>query len=298
MSEAEKVAELAKAAVRQPQLMDVEDGESLRQMLILPTEDGGYEKHLVIDLLKEHQSAPARRKGQANLTDLASFIAHVNRFKDEDSVLFADRSTASPALLAVLDYHRKGAVGNPRFGQHRARYAFPLSTEWVAWASHNGKSMGQEEFARFLEDRLVDVMDPECAGDSAKAFVSLLSCGFASPSMLLTLSRGLSVHVGRKIANHANLSNGESTMSFVEEHSDAAGKPLKIPGAMLLALSIFKNGPRYQLPARLRYRVQGGAVSWSYELSRADAVSDHAIGEACDIAQKETELPLFLGSPE
>jgi uncharacterized protein YfdQ (DUF2303 family) len=298
MSEAQKVAELAEAACRQPTVMVIEHNGVQDHVLLLPSEDGGYARHLAKELLKEHMPAPDRRKGQANLTDLASFIAHVVRFKDEDSAIFADRSATSPALLAVLDYHRQGADGAPRFGQHRARYAFPLSDEWTAWKGSNGKPFGQEEFARFIEDKLASVADPAIAGEGAKVFADLLSCGFASASKLLELSRGLTVHVGRRIVNHANLSTGEATLSFAEEHADTAGKPIKVPGAFLLALPVFRGGAHYQVAARLRYRVKGSEVVWSYELYRAEAIFDHAIGEACEIAQKATGLPLFLGTPE
>jgi hypothetical protein len=61
---------------------------------------------------------------------------------------------------------------------------------------------------------------------------------------------------------------------------------------------VFQNGALYQIPARLRYRVSAGSVTWSFDLYRAQAVFDHAVDEACAHAAKETGLPLFMGSPE
>lgn len=76
----------------------------------------------VIDL-KPYRDArldhPERRIGTAHLTDLESFIAHVNRFKGASSAVFADITPTAPKLVAVLDYHDEGFGGQPRFGKHR-----------------------------------------------------------------------------------------------------------------------------------------------------------------------------------
>jgi uncharacterized protein YfdQ (DUF2303 family) len=297
-TEAAVVATLAERAAFKPCTVEIGHGDLTAEVLFVPDGKGGYHQHSVKKLLAEYRDAPERRIGTATLTDLVSFIGHVVRFHDEDSAIFADKTPANPSLLCVLDYHRAGAAGAPRFGTHRARYAFPLSDEWVAWRAANGVTMDQEKFARFLEEHLADVGAPDLAGPKAKAFAELFSCGFAGAGKLLELSRGLTVAVGRKVSNHQNLSTGESVLSFAEEHSDAAGKPLKVPGAFLVTLPVFRGGALYQIPARLRYRVQGGSIHWSYDLARLSEVCDHAIDEACDLAAEKTGLPLFAGTPE
>ena len=297
-TEAGVVAELTEAAHQKPHTVSIEHGGVAATVLLVPKAGGGYDQHCVGKLLDPYRLAPQRRSGQANLSDLASFIAHVNRFKDADSVIFADRIPASPSLLCVLDYHRATADGAPRFGAHRASYKFPLSDQWTAWKGMNEKGMDQASFASWIEDRLHDVASPDIAGPVALSFTDLLSCGFASPSKLLELSRGLTVHVGRKVTNATSLATGEATMSFAEEHGDSTGKPLKLPTAFLLALPVFRNGAPYQIPARLRYRVKDGAVTWSFSLARMDETFDHAVNEACLQAASDTALPVFQGTPE
>lgn len=115
---------------------------------------------------------PERREGTAVLQDLASFIAHANRFKDEDSALFANIDLAEPGLTAIYDYHPAlntspdGGFDDPkpppvpRFCGHRAHYPFPLSDEWQAWKAMDARPMDQADFAAFLEDRLPDVIEP------------------------------------------------------------------------------------------------------------------------------------------
>ncbi len=257
----------------------------------------GQKLQSVKAVLDEFRTEPERKTGTARFHDLASFIAHVNRFKDPDSALFADPNPRGPSLTSVLDYHHAGDRP-PRFGTHRGVYPFPLSEEWQKWIAKDGETMSQAEFAEFVENRIHDVVAPATAGETAKLFVESLGCHFAPTSKLLELSRGLSMRVEQKVANSQVLQTGEVSMQFTTTHVDEQGAPLKVPGAMLLAIPVFRNGAIYQVPARIRYRQREGRISWFYELHGVDRVIDHAVKEACDLAVKETALPLFFGSPE
>lgn len=85
---------------------------------------------------------------------------------------------------------------------------------------------------------------------------------------------------------------------FREEHKDETGQPLRVPGAFLLGLQVFNNGDRFPIVARLRYRIKAGGIVWSYKLHDTKRVLDIAFREACEKAQKATDLPLFFGQPE
>jgi hypothetical protein len=73
--------------------------------------------------------------------------------------VFADDNRKAPSITAVLDYHKRGGPddGGQRFGRHQARHLLPLSDEWKAWAELNGEAITMPNFARFLEDHIVDV---------------------------------------------------------------------------------------------------------------------------------------------
>lgn len=265
-------------------------------LLVLPT---GLRVQELKKFLDPYRTAPERREGCAKLVELASFIDHANRFKDEASALFACPAATAPSLTAVLDYHRPGATGSPRFGKHRGFYEFPMSAEWLAWMAKNGQTMAQADFATFLEDRIIDVADPGHAFTSAKLFAESLGIpSFASPPMLLQLSRGLTVHVDERVTSRINPSTGETTMLFSTDHNDADGAPLAIPRAFLIQIPVFRAGITYQFPVRLKYRAGGGRVSWSYELHDPGRAFDDAFREACEMAAEKTELPLFYGAPE
>jgi uncharacterized protein YfdQ (DUF2303 family) len=278
-------------------------------VVVLPE---GKTLHSLKPFFDEVRLVPERLKGTARLTTLESFIEHVLRFKDNGTAIFcADYNSPNPKLIAVFDYsYAETVIGieegstakteiRPRFGQHRAQYDFPLSDEWRAWKGMADKgAISQAQFAEFLEERIADVLPPEEAGEQTRRFAEQLGMTMASPQRLLGLSRGLSVRVSSKVTNVQNLSSGEGEFQYSEEHQNEAGAPLKVPGAFVLSLPVFRNGAPYQVPVRLRYQVSGGQVTWRFVLQRIDRVWDHAMNEACKLAATETGRPLYYGSPE
>lgn len=255
----------------------------------------GVQIESIKDLVDEYSTAPERKRGTAELADLDSFIAHAKRFADEHSAIFADTTPAAPSLLSVLDYHEPGK-GSPRFGSHRGRYAFPLSDEWKAWQKSDGATFDQKAFAEFLEDRIVDVADPEKAGDGIKALVAQIGTKLAPAARLLEVARGLTIHVNERVTQAFNTNTGEASIMYASQHDEQT--KVGVPGAFLIAVPVFRNGPRYVVAARLRYRVNGGSIVWFYQLQQAAKRFEDAIADACTLAREGTGLPLFVGKPE
>lgn len=255
-------------------------------------------------IFDEYRDKPRFRRGTATLTDLDSFIAHVERFKSEESAIFAKDDRTNPSLTAVLDYHPKGADSDPAFGKHRSTFSFPLSDEWKAWHAKNGvrNAMTMGEFAEFLEDRIIDVEHPLDSGFSderTKDFIDKLGglSVVATPTRLLELSTSLSVNENATVREATKLASGEGHVVFQSEHVDAAGAAVDIPSLFVLTIPVFKKGAYYRVVSRLRYRVRPTVVFW-YELWRDDLVFDHAFDEALAKVREETALPVLLGAPE
>lgn len=298
-TEADAVAEIALSNQR-IELIDIENPETGESDVKLASVPAGRELQSIKELVDEYRLNPERRKGTARFTDLASFIEHTKRFQDDDSVIFANPDPKAPTLTSVLNYHDRGphTDAQARHCDHRGVYTFPVSDEWAAWRAKDGVSLSQTDFATFIEDRLLDIVDPQLAGESAKAFAVSLSVALATPAKLIELSRGLSIRVDSKVKEVRNLQTGEAQIQFETEHQDDGGAPLKVPGAFLIGIPVFREGALYQIPVRLRYRVSGPRVSWSFELYRLDRAFTHAFNEARDLAAKETELPVYSGTPE
>ncbi len=101
-------------------------------------------------------------------------------------------------------------------------------------------------------------------------------------------------------------------MEFSEEHKGDDGQPLTIPCAFHILIPVFRGGPRYSMPVRLRYRTGGGKVSWFFELHEPHLFRLDAVTDALTIVRREPThkakdgqpyeppgcgLPVFMGAP-
>lgn len=250
----------------------VRQGESLQPM------------ERVLQIHDERAEAPRRRKGTATFAELASFIDHVNRFKDESSVIFADVTNCD--LTAVLDYHLAGAKSSPRWGQHRSVYASKLSPQWELWTQHDGQKMVQDVFAQFIEDHMDDLRAP--TGNGADKDLPM-------PSDVLTMARNLVVKTKGEFSRSFNPTTGESSLVNKYENETTS---TKIPRAFLIGIPVFEAGALYAVEARLRLDMSSGRPLFSYSLYRADEIKRDAFGEVRQVAHERTGLPVLAGSPE
>lgn len=362
-TEAQAVADIV-ANLHGAQAIGIHDPRGIAPEVPILLTPKGLLFHSLKKTLDEYLPRPERRQGTAELLDLDSFVAHVNRFKDRDSVVFADNRWQAPApatsdrekadrdrlpnkgwttpkLLALLDYHEAcnrpdadglllpvatagepGKQALPRFGQHRAAYEFPLSDEWMAWMEMNGQPMTQGDFAAFLEERALDLAPPptldgtfngqapdlpETASeserkraefmDALRTMTVRLNATWAGPERMMDLSRNLKITENNRVEAASNIANGTGALVYVSEHTDEKGEKVEVPGLFLISIPVFRGGPSYLIPVRLRYRAKGTVV-WFYDTYRHDKVFEHAFAEACARVRERTELPLLVGLPE
>jgi uncharacterized protein YfdQ (DUF2303 family) len=244
--------------------------------------------------LAEYEDAPERRTGTAKILTLQSFIDLMNRHKDADSAIFGLLDAMSPSLLGVIDYHTTDH--KPRFGAHRISYSFPISTEWKSWQGMNSKSMGQGEWAAFVEERIADLSSPTL--EERDHYETLFQTKIAEPSELIQLSRGMAISVEARVKETRVLQSGESEVIFEEVHKDGAGQKLIVPGLFIINIPLFLDGKPTRVLARLRYRRAEGRLTWFYQLYRPDIVMRDALHADLEQAGTATGLPIFEGSPE
>lgn len=245
-------------------------------------------------LIEEFRTAPDRRKGTATVDTLASFVDLINRHKDGGSALFGKTSWPDPKLTAVLDYD--SAEGAARNRSHRIVYAFPLTEEFKAWVGCNGKPMEQEVFAAFLEEHAAELAAP-LDGETSE-YERLFKEKMATPSDVIGLSRHLEVFVSARAKQGIRLQTGERVVEFSEEHQNAKGEAIVVPGIFMVSVPAFIDGDAVRIPARLRYRVASGKVVWFYQLYRWEFFLREQVGHDLKEAARETALPAFEGAPE
>lgn len=325
-TEASAIAEIARSEFR-GHITTVETYDGIvTPFLFCPTGGGAVRiEPITPEAFDKWRDHPRHRAGTAEMTDLESFIAHVQRFKDEDSALFGCDNAENPSLLAVIDYH--DAINStdgdaldtepdpkPEFGKHRTHYGFPFSDEWKAWNQVNGESLDIITFAEFLEDHIIDVMPlpdflkpmPEDyvpgklsdADQKLQEIVSKIGGRPCGPERLMELAKGIIVNAREDTTQKIDLSSGESKLKFESRNEDISGAPLSLPNLFLLAIPVFRGGDTYRIPVRLRYRARAGTVLWSLLLHRPDLYLDDALSDAFTTAATRTGLPLFRGKPE
>lgn len=290
---------------RKPEVVTVEHDGVRAPLLILPNADGEYAVVSVKDHIAGYRptaKAPEVRAGTAKFKELDSFLAHVARFKDGDSAIWANPDRERPSLTSVLDYHRTGPEGAPRFGRHRGVYSFERSPEFVAWnGAWGGQTMSQADFARFVEQRIVDVADPIAPDGAAAKLSEAAGFKFASAAELVTLSRGLKVHVKSSAEESFDPTSGETSLVFTTQHATPQGEKFTAPRAFLIDIPVFRGGDRYLIVVWLRYRLastKDEATKWWIEGYRILETFDHAFNAACTKASETSGLPLFVGDPE
>jgi uncharacterized protein YfdQ (DUF2303 family) len=247
----------------------------------------------VIDLnplFERYRIRPERKVGAAQVDTLRSFVALVDRHKTTASVIFAKTELPQPSFTAVIDYH--DLDGDPDNLKHRVHYAFPLSEEFKTWSNNNANAMTQAEFAEFIEENIANIAHP--LPEESAEYGELFRAPLASPVDMMTLSRGLEVTVNSSAKGAHRLQSGEMQIAYTEEHQTN----LVVPGLFMVSIPVFFAGERVRLPARLRYRVSNGRVSWFYQLYRHEEIVRERVIADLQIAQAETGLPVYEGRPE
>lgn len=245
-------------------------------------------------LVREFMDVTGRRRGTARAETLESFIKLVDRHKDAQSALFGRCTWPEPKLTAVINYNAAGA--EVRRADHRIVYAFPLTEEFKTWVGQNAKPMEQEAFAAFIEEHAAELAAP--TDGERSEYERLFGEKMATPSEVLELSRYLEVFVAARAKQGVRLQTGERVVEFSEEHQNAKGEAVVVPGVFMVSVRAFVDGDAVRLPARLRYRVISGTVVWFYQLYRWEFYLREEVERDLDRAAEATGLPAFEGQPE
>lgn len=232
----------------------------------------------------EKADGPDKRNGTANLQALESFIAHANRFKSPASAVWAD--AASRKLVAVLDYHPAGAASPARWGKHRGVYPCPLSEAWLAWGGGKALKLDQDDFAALLDSR-----DRELA-------VGKLPSGKEAPdpSTLVTLASNLEVYSTATAKRERDPNTGRLKISYSEDKG--VNGTVMPPPSFLIGIPVFQDAAPQPLEVRLGVTVEEGRAKFSVQIHAAGDVLRTAFAGLCARVQRETELPVFVGTPE
>lgn len=229
--------------------------------------------------LEQHLAAPTRKRGTIRANDVESFCHVIARHGVTETTEIY-RTTTPPRFEAVFNAHALGGAGAPGWADFRAVYDCPLSVEWKEWTGADGRKMNQADFAQFIEDNLPDIVEPAAA-------------------TMLEVSRTLEAKKKVNFASGIRLSNGQQEFTYEEQIQGTAQKGrLQVPEVFFLGISVFEGGPRYRVPARLRYRISdGGALTMWFDLERPHKIIEDAVTEIVNAVQTKTGITTINGTP-
>lgn len=232
--------------------------------------------HLTFDT-DDRLPAPARKSGHPSFHDAASLSEYVNAHKGDGTVLYADVDLSNPGLVAVLNGHHGAGTG---WGDHRATLRLRQTPEWRHWMGRNGETLKQTVFAEHIEDGLADIVEPEGA-------------------TMLELAQHFQATTKVNFKSAKQLADGQRQLVYEETIEAKAGQrgEITIPQVFVLGISPFEGSAAYRLNARLRYRLNDGALAIGYVLDRPDKVVRAAFDDILTEVEDTTGLRPLRGTP-
>lgn len=219
--------------------------------------------------------APVSIRGDLHVYDAASLVNYVQRFKDGDTIVFADKVGRS--FTAVLDYH---GVDAPRWGRHRAVLVARQTEAWKRWTDADGKRMNQADMAQFIEDNIPDIAMPPGAE-------------------LVEVARNLEAKKDVIFLSTQRPQNGSVNFHYQETvQGSMRGGDLAIPEQFILGLTPFEGCSPYKVTARLRYRIEsGGKLAIWFDLLRVADIIEEAFSEIAEDVKEGVGDTLILAGP-
>lgn len=226
-----------------------------------------------LDAYRDH---PRQTKGRFTVRTADSLAAYLSKHELPQSELWADLETSR--ITAVIDAHQ-GADQPAGWAQHRAVLQLVHTPAWLAWAGINGKLLPQVEFSEFIEQRTIDFVDPAGAD-------------------VLELAQSFQAARAGRFESSQRLNSGETNLVWKEDVQATAGKSgnIAIPDVLELALIPYEGGAAYRVRARLRYRLNNGALALGVVLERPEDVLRDAFDEVVSTLVGHTAAPIYAGA--
>ena len=219
-------------------------GENEIPYVVLVPDGQGSTK--LIDLT-QYAPRPRSNMREMRVSDVPSFVAYVNKWKTDETVV----TIADDQASAIIDYGRPAAgVG---WGVHKCAVWFQHAPEWELWTGNADSWLTQRGFAEFLEENAGDVLDPDAAG-------------------LLEIVTDLEGHSNATLKNAVRLDNGQRELTYIEDINVTSGSKagnVVIPTSIKVALRVYKHDAQPRaLTALLKYKVVDGRVSFMFTFGR------------------------------
>jgi uncharacterized protein YfdQ (DUF2303 family) len=224
---------------------------------------------------------PVRKTGLVVASDTDSFIAYTKKHGSlDDCTIYAaiDCDKSQFQLVGVINDH---GADNPQWRDFRCELTPKLAVEWRRWTDMNRKNFNQADFATFIEDNLGDIASVE---------------GFPSGAEMLAMALGFEANSTKQVRSKINLQNGNVQFEFAEEDTTKTKTTMQVFQRFTLGIPVFDGSKdAYPLEARLKYRENGGKLTFWFELIRPDRVFKTAVQTELDAVKAALGFPIIQG---
>lgn len=237
-------------------------------------------RELRVDL-EQFLPAPRRTKATARFAEPASFLAYVKRHATQASVVWCNFNPQTFALdfTAVIDEHTKDSAG---WRSHQARLEPDFAAEWKAWKGHDRKPMPQVAFAEWIQEHEEDIASAD---------------GMPTSLQMHQMATEFALNEERVLKSTVRLQSGGVRLTYIADPDAGTTESMQMFEKFALGIPVFHGGNGWRMTARLKYRQNQGAVSFFYELVRADRVHEAAAKELIEQVRAGLgDVPLLMGA--
>lgn len=224
---------------------------------------------------------PQRIQQGVTLLEVESFVAYVNKFKGDDTLIFVNVSECGATFKAILDYHGKD---DPDYCSHTATFSLIPTPEWKTWLEADRDQMEQVDFATWLED-------------NAKLFVE------PNGAALLELVRDLHGHKSARFTSAVRLNTGAHSVSYEEDvvvrgSASSASASMELPPTIVAGIPVFQGAAAFKVTARLKTRIEERKLHLFFETINEHGIVRDSIMDAVKQVSEGTKIIPLLGSPQ
>ena len=278
-AEAAAIGRFASAATAPTEITVLDDDDQPLELRVYGVDERGG--HVLVDTveLEQHRDEPGVRRGSIEVATPAALVTYARRHLDDHrSTLWGDIDRGR--LTVVLNDHADGEFGHePGWADHQVSVQMKRSPEWEAWTAINGKPMSQVELALFLEEHLLEIVEP-------------------NGSTLLEITQTFHATEGATFKSSQAINSGEQRLTYEQTIEAQAGRnaSTEIPTDLTLAIRPWLGVERVPVKAKFRFRIRDGRLVLFVSLLNLEEVSRAAVENALSGVADELDLAAIEGT--
>lgn len=237
--------------------------------------------------LERYLPQPRRPHGFLTVRTADAFADYVKAHEQPGrTIILADKDK----VAAIFNDHL-GQSFVPHEDERRAgwrdwgcKLVLEYTESWQAWVNLAGSGyQASESFADFLQENALDVIEPDAA-------------------RLLEIVSNLRLASNTRVTRRVNLQNGGVRFEFEEDfqpvgESDADHGTIEVPAGIRINLQAFYDGPSFDVPLLLRYRVKEGRIEWLVKFtSEKRKIFENAFDNLTESIATATGIRVYRGS--